>query len=109
MAQVVAAGATSVSVLGMGAAVLFFLVLAMNGFSEAQARPVFISYFCIVFVLTAGSAATAVWSTGKLVRAWSWPAWGSGLASVAAISVAAGVLLVLSAFVLLVVLGPGGR
>ena len=104
-----AAGTTTVSVLGLGAAVLFFLIVAMNGFSEAQARPVFISYFVLLLGLTGGGAALAAWSTRKLVSAWSWPAWASGLASVTAISVAAGALLVLSAFVLLVVLGPGGR
>lgn len=94
---------TLVGVLMPAAAMLAFLVLGMNGFSERQGERVFVAYAAVVlFTLIAECAAAA--RIDRWARtATTWPAWAIVPSIAFAMAIAAAVVLFISAMVLMMV------
>ena len=97
---------TAAALLGFGVAWLFFLLLAMNGFSERQAQPVFVGYFAIAALVVAACPALAGWAAAALPRRLDWPGWVIGGLSAVVASVGGALLLAGGGILLLVVFNP---
>ena len=105
----VAAASLATAAVAVGAAVvwLFFLVLAMNGFSERQARPVFVGHFLIAGAAVVLASVAAGWGAAALPRRFGWNGWAASLACTAASSLAAVAAIVVAGILLLIVFAPG--
>lgn len=51
---------------GVGVVLFFFLLLALNGFSESQATPGLILYIIWVLIASVGAAVLSIWLTNYL-------------------------------------------
>ena len=92
-------GGVCFGVCGLGGG--FMLMVALNGFSERQAEPVFITYFGLALLANLAGATAVNWLAGRRWFSRGWPrlAWAAG-ASLAAMILAALVGVPLALFLL---------
>ena len=97
---------TAAVVTALAAAWLLFLLLAMNGFTEAQARPVFVGYFALAALCVAVSAVVSGWGASALPRALGWPGWVAATLTSAIATVGAAAALFAGSILLLLAFSP---
>jgi hypothetical protein len=68
ISSIVTSAITALIILAGGFFSIFFLMIAMNGFSEKQANPVFITHIVLTFVCSIAFGLMGIWFKNFLVK-----------------------------------------
>lgn len=94
-------GITLASLLAVGVAVFFFLLLGLNGVSEAKGGQALVAYLVLLLATLVAGAWGSHWSVRTLATQMNWSLWLAALISVVASVIIATVIIVVASMVVL--------